>query len=356
MGERKDILYIYRLIRYFKSKEIIPSKDEEDKIWNNIISEIKVSSRKRHALNRWKISLISLGAAAILAGVVFFVQFSVKSTPDIFAVYKSMYSDTVGSKIQILADHRQMADVDNDVTIDYSKSERQVKLGEKTIDKPENIKFHQLVVPKGKHTRLILADGSMLHVNAATRVVYPDKFSNGRREIFVDGEIYIDVKKNEKMPFVVRTTSCDIEVLGTAFNVMAYGQDTNAEVALVRGSVKLTDKDNHEICLNPDELALVSDNKLKGKYKVNASDYTSWTEGLLKLNATPLSVVFKRLGRFYGVEFDYTEDVGNMKMYGSLDLECPVEEVLRRIGYTAPIAYSVRTGGFRVTNKLSTNH
>ena len=352
MEKRNDISYIYRLIRYFRSKEIVPSKDEEDKVWNNIMSEINASSRKHYTLNRWKISLVSLGAAAMLAGAVCFIQFRVnEKTPDLFAVYQSMYTDTVSSKIQILAENRQMADVDNDVTIDYSKSEKQVKLGEKVIDKPENIKYHQLVVPMGKHTCLILADGSVLHVNAATRVVYPDRFSSGRREIFVDGEIYIDVKRNEKAPFVVRTTSCDIEVLGTAFNVLAYSQDSNTEVALVRGAVKLTDKGNNEIRLNPDELALVSNNQLKGKFKVDASDYTSWTEGLLKLDATPLSSVFKRLERYYGAQIEYSEKVGRMRMYGSLDIDCPLDEVLRRIGYTAPVQYEKNNNNYVIKER-----
>ena len=117
MEKRNDISYIYRLIRYFRSKEIVPSKDEEDKVWNNIMSEINASSRKHYTLNRWKISLVSLGAAAMLAGAVWFIQFRVnEKTPDLFAVYQSMYTDTVSSKIQILAENRQMADVDNDVT------------------------------------------------------------------------------------------------------------------------------------------------------------------------------------------------------------------------------------------------
>lgn len=330
-----------KTIEFFRSKEIVPTIDEEDRVWNRISSEIHRAKRKSIFSKKMQYAFWTMSAAAILTGMVFLFhnQYEETNSPDMLVVYNSINKDIEfeTEKIQLLAEDKQMADVENNVTIDYSKSEKKVQLGNKAIDKPQDIKYHQLIVPRGKHTCLILSDGSTLHVNAATKVVYPDRFKKNHREIFVDGEIYIDVVKNEKAPFVVSTTSCDIQVLGTAFNVHAYSQDGNANVALVRGSVKLNDKHNGELMLKPDELALISDSRIKGKKHVNASDYVAWTQGLLRLDATPLSSVFKRLERYYGVDISYTDEVGTMKIFGNLDLECPVDEVMRRLKYTAPI-------------------
>ncbi len=330
-----------KTIEFFRSKEIVPTIEEEDRGWNSIVSEINRTKRKNIFSKKVQYVFWTMSAAAILTGMVllFHNQYEEKNSPDMLAVYNSINKDIEfeTEKIQLLAEDKQMADVENNVTIDYSKSEKKVQLGNKAIDKPQDIKYHQLIVPRGKHTCLILSDGSTLHVNAGTKVVYPDKFKKNHREIFVDGEIYIDVVKNEQAPFVVSTTSCDIQVLGTAFNVHAYSQDGNANVALVRGSVKLKDKQDGELVLKPDELALISESRIKGKKHVNASDYMAWTQGLLKLDATPLSSVFKRLERYYGVDIIYDEEVGTMKIYGNLDLECTVDEVLRRLKYTAPI-------------------
>ena len=242
-------------------------------------------------------------------------------------------------KVKILTGEQELVSVDNGARIDYTKSDEKLVLGDREVAMPDDAAYHQLVVPNAKHASLVLSDGSVLYVNAGTRVVYPDKFKKDYREIFVDGEVYIDVVKNEKAPFKVHTTSCDIEVLGTSFNVQAYSSDTNAEVVLLRGSVKLKDKHEEELLLQPDELAVIMGSSIKEKKHVNASDYILWTKGLLKLDATPLSAVFKRLERYYGVKLAYPEEMESMKLYGSLDLQCSLEEVLRRISLTAPISF-----------------
>ena len=103
--------------------------------------------------------------------------------------------------------------------------------------------------------------------------------------------------------------------------------------------MKLKDKHEEELLLQPDELAVIMGSSIKEKKHVNASDYILWTKGLLKLDATPLSAVFKRLERYYGVKLAYPEEMESMNLYGSLDLQCSLEEVLRRISLTAPISF-----------------
>lgn len=352
MSKENNISYIRKLIAYFKSREVIPSADEEDKLWNSIMSEIKISRRrKRYERNRWGISLISLGVAAMLAGIIWVIQAdNQEESQALYVAYQSMEgSMSAGSdEIRILADNEELSSVDNGVRIDYTKSDKKVVLGSKEVVRPEKTKYHQLIVPNARHTSLVLSDGSVLYVNAGTRVVYPDKFKKDCREIFVDGEVYIDVVRNEKVPFKVHTTSCDVEVLGTSFNVQAYSSDVNAEIALLSGSVKLKDKNEKELLLKPDELAVVTGSNIKEKRHVNASDYILWTKGLLKLDATPLSSVFKRLERYYGVKLTYSEDMKSMKLYGSLDLLCPIEEVLRRISLTAPVSFQKINGRIEI--------
>lgn len=80
--------------------------------------------------------------------------------------------------------------------------------------------------------------------------------------------------------------------------------------------------------MQPDELAVIMGSSIKKKH-VNASDYILWT-GLLKLDATPLSAVFKRLENVcMGVKLAYPEEMESMKLYGSLDLM--LIKILRRI-------------------------
>ena len=64
---------------------------------------------------------------------------------------------------------------------------------------------------------------------------FPSKFDKRTREIYVDGEIYIDVTESKKQPFIVHTATFDVEVFGTSFNVSAYGDDEETSVVLVEG-------------------------------------------------------------------------------------------------------------------------
>lgn len=100
--------------------------------------------------------------------------------------------------------------------------------------------YNELIVPVGGEYRLVLADGSVVYMNSASRLKYPVRFTGGERLVELEGEAYFEVTKNEAHPFVVRTKRLDVTVLGTGFNVMAYRKDARTEVTLVNGKVDVT--------------------------------------------------------------------------------------------------------------------
>ena len=95
----------------------------------------------------------------------------------------------------------------------------------KPITKKEVAAFNQLLVPYGKQTTLTLADGTRVWVNAGSRLIYPSAFDDDRREIYAEGEIYIEVAHDAARPFTVHTGKMDVRVLGTRFYVSSYGRD-----------------------------------------------------------------------------------------------------------------------------------
>ena len=354
MKNKKYILLFAKLISYIKAKEQNPSQDEMDKVWNNILINIKKTDDKvEPCLKNIFENLIFkvLGAAAVVTVLIFsfniYVDYPQNNSLKSYENILSIVNQKVDS-ICIITDEKKLTNIISNTTIDYSKSKKQVKIGKQNIDKPKGTMLHQLIVPKGKHTRLILSDGSELFVNASTKVIFPSEFDKDHREIYVDGEVFIDVVPNKYSPFIVRTVSCDVEVLGTTFNIQSYSNENRSEVVLVKGLVKIKDKFNKEMKLTPNDLAVISDNKILGKQKVNASDYILWTKGLIKLNATPFSCILKRLEKYYGVKFVYSENVGKMKFYGLLDLDCSIDELLRRLEFTAPIKYRKINGIFEI--------
>lgn len=94
-----------------------------------------------------------------------------------------------------------------------------------------------ITVPAGECSVVQLSDGSTLHVNAGSRVIYPSRFDGKERKIFLTGELFADVAKDAEHPFIVSVGDVSVQVLGTRFNLRAYENAENIEVALVEGSV-----------------------------------------------------------------------------------------------------------------------
>lgn len=117
--------------------------------------------------------------------------------------------------------------------------------------------WQEFAVPNGERRELTLSDGTVLWLNAGTRITYPSRFEGAQRRIFVDGELYADVASDADHPFVISAGEVDIRVLGTEFNLRAYRSDPLVEVSLVEGSVRFevaSERCHDRIVMRPDEV------------------------------------------------------------------------------------------------------
>ena len=109
---KKNTIKEMKLIYYFKSCEVSPTVDEEDRLWNNIMSEISASRRRRrYELNRWRISLISLGVAAMLSGIVWILQDNNRNElHSLYVAYQAMDVSThiKSDKVKILTGEKEL--------------------------------------------------------------------------------------------------------------------------------------------------------------------------------------------------------------------------------------------------------
>lgn len=341
---------IRRLVEYFNMQEEVTSKEEMASLWDKI--EIDIHRKRQRRQLRYL--AITTASAAVLMSVVWLgvEQYSMNRQSDLSAIASKMVGESmVGDDIQLIVSQEEAISVKKGSTVTYSQ-EGDVSVDEEKIDNiaTEDL-YDQIIVPKGKFTRLILADGSSLHINAGTKVIYPKRFEKNRREIFVDGEIFINVKPDKSAPFFVKTAQFEVEVLGTAFNISAYKEDDYAEVVLLRGSVKLKDSKRGTLKLSPNQLASINNGIISGEKSVNAENYIAWTRGLFVLNTEPLERVFLKLERYYGNPIICNAEVKEMMVHGTLDLNYSLEEVLSRIAITVPINYENTTDGFLITKK-----
>jgi ferric-dicitrate binding protein FerR (iron transport regulator) len=121
------------------------------------------------------------------------------------------------------------------------------------ISKLSEKHFGQLIVPTGKRASMIFADGSRVTVRPGSKVIFPTMFAQNEREIYVQGEAFLEVSKNKKRPFIVKTELMDVEVLGTSFDVSAYPGENEQSVVLVTGSVKVRSASSDETKIVPNQ-------------------------------------------------------------------------------------------------------
>lgn len=169
-------------------------------------------------------------------------------------------------------------------------------------DKHGDTTMQTLFVPAGQRAELTLADGSKVWLNAQTTLTFPTIFKPGSREVFLDGEGYFKVTKNEKHKFVVNTPQYNINVLGTEFDVSAYRKYNNFKTSLITGSVEVVSKDNSvKMLLNPGEYIYKKDNKLELMPIVH-SDYFLWKDGIISFEQERLEEIFNKLRVIYDVD------------------------------------------------------
>lgn len=162
--------------------------------------------------------------------------------------------------------------------------------------------MNTISVPVGQRVNLKLPDGTLVWLNASSEIVYPAVFSGGKREVRLNGEAYFEVTHNIENPFVVRTEKCDIEVLGTKFNVEAYSNSNNFSTALMEGSVKVTgnDSSSRPVLLKPDQEVRMKDGRLMVS-SINDYDQFRWREGLVCFKDVAFNELMTRFEKCYGI-------------------------------------------------------
>src|SRR5690606_24636103 len=155
--------------------------------------------------------------------------------------------------------------------------------------------------PRGGTYQVTLSDGTRVWLNAESRLIYPTRFDGDARNVELEGEAFFEVSSSTK-PFFVQSSDQIIEVLGTEFNISAYGDNLQTTTTLVSGSVSLQNRQSAQVrTLEPGEQAIVREDKV-GVRTVDVADYTAWKDGLFVFNDTPLSEVLGQLQRWYGVD------------------------------------------------------
>ena len=208
----------------------------------------------------------------------------------------------------------------------------------------DTVVFNQLIVPRGGLYLLILSDGTRVWMNSDSRLKYPVIFSGNKREVILSGEAFFDVVKDESVPFIVKTETGNIEVLGTEFNIKCYPDEASLVTTLVNGKVRFDDGINPSVILKPEEqLIFEKENGLSIVRKVNVNYYTSWKENRLSFQEETLDVIMKTLSRWYDVEIVFEDSaLKELEFSGNLDKFTGIQDFLSLFELGVNVKFEVK--------------
>lgn len=325
---------------------------EIDELWGQIEQD-KSTKRKSLRINKLYLAISSIAAAVILVFITIRVIQLELTRPDndliTFAQQTVEEKDINGETQLILSKNNVVSIKEDEAIISYGNAG--IKVQNTNVQKEDIASFNQLIIPRGKRSKLTLSDGTEVWVNAGTRVVYPSEFTGTNREIYVDGEVYLDVARDEKRPFFVHTKKASVKVLGTKFNVTAYETEASTNVVLVSGSVSIDiERSKKTTVLIPDQMFSLTDDK-ESVQVVDATRYTLWIKGLYLFESEDLSVVFRRLSNYYGIDIKYDPILAKLKCSGKLDVKDNIDNVLSSLSFVAPIVSSKEGNSYIISKK-----
>lgn len=186
-------------------------------------------------------------------------------------------------------------------------------------------------VPAGQRAELLLADGTKVWLNSRSTLTFPGKFEGKNRKVSLNGEGYFSVTKNEKQPFIVETKKCDIKVLGTEFNVLAYDEDSIWSTSLLKGLVEIYPQGMQKgiLRLEPNTMATLTGHKLV-KQPIETPDYFLWREGILSFKNISVKDMIEKLELYYGTNITVNNTRILQNRYtGKFRTKDGIEHVLR---------------------------
>ena len=208
------------------------------------------------------------------------------------------------------------------------------------------IRFDELHVPKGKTSIVVLADGTLINLNAGSSLRYPNAFkTEENRAVFLTGEAYFQVSHDEKRPFVVHTNDLEIEVLGTHFNVQAYPDETMSNAVLVNGLVQVRRISSGEdkVVLKPGMKALYtqSSNSLEVT-SVNTATYTAWIKGQLYFDQIRFSQIARVLERKFDVQINIDNEVLKNELFTAKFNAETLDQILKSFNESYSFSYEIK--------------
>lgn len=334
-------------IKYKKTWALtIESSGDYELARQQVLIKIKRRKRRKSLSKLWKYAAILIG----FIGIYFFViQNETTDIQDgqLIIAEENIILELDNGKVKVIDANGKEKIIDKSGKIAGTQIGNLIDY--KSENEVEELVYNKLTIPYGKKFQIVLSDGTKVHLNAGTSLKYPVKFIKGEnRQVFLDGEAYFEVTKDESNPFVVSADEIDIRVLGTQFNVSSYPEDDHINTVLIEGAVSVYNKDE---AYNPETTTILKPgfkaawDKRNNQIVIEEADtemYTAWINGRIIFRHTSFKNIIKKLERHYNVVIvNNNEALSNEQFAASFDIET-IEQVFKSFNANYAIDYTIK--------------
>lgn len=215
---------------------------------------------------------------------------------------------------------------------------------------PNPVVFEEHTAPPGIKSFLTLSDGSQVTLNSGSTMRYIRGFDTDKREVFLEGEAYFDVFKDEQRPFVVKNADVSVTALGTSFNVKAY-EEERLDISLVSGKVGVDfngDEAEYIVLEKGEGLHIEPSSGTWDKAPFNEDEVLGWTKKMIIFNKTPVSEAIRILENWYGITIQFeNEPPPSLLLSGRFENET-LKNVLEGLSYTTQLEFELENNTVKI--------
>ncbi|RBL93100.1 FecR family protein [Chitinophaga flava] len=199
-----------------------------------------------------------------------------------------------------------------------------------------------------------MADGSEVWLNAHSTVRYGLLYNKENRELWLSGEAYFKVAKDEDRPFMVHAGGLTTTVLGTSFNIATSNKADGAiQVSLIEGKIAVSKLHGFNKILLPGQMLEYVNGKEPQLMAFGQNEVLDWKSGKIHFENTSLADALMKLQQRYGIHIILEQpEIGHRKISGEFKKEVSPEKILTTLAYVHNISITrVNDSTFQVQRK-----
>lgn len=196
----------------------------------------------------------------------------------------------------------------------------------------------------GQKSTITLPDGSTVKLNAESTLTYGESFNGNVREVNLQGEAFFMVVKNPRAPFIVKTGALKATVLGTSFNVRNFSEESDIQIALETGSLRVEGNNPNgnkgNLILAPNEMTRYT--KSSGemvKIGFDHEEMLAWKNNTIYFNKASLTEVERKLERWFGVNIVLNNQPNAAVSLSTTFTNQSLENILETLKFTLGFEY-----------------